>query len=504
MRKKKKFILILVMVLVLMSYLYQSYALSSIITDSNDTYVVNVNNNSSIEVPANGFKTIYYKVLNTNKGTVKYGIGYSGTSVKVKVYNDSQDEETGLIEYGKSKFVKLKLINNNATSSTIKLSTILGYENGGNLIVPSGYTLVTEKINENNVMKSSEDATSASVAFLRSSLVRSSINSITFTNDNIVSTDVVGSMDISQNSDGGVMMWWYNSSTSGKYDVYIGSESGKVVIKDCYKLFSWLTSLTSLDLTYLDTSSVTNMSYMFFNTSSINELNLSGIDTSKVTNMKAMFSGCIALTKLNVSSFNTVNVTSMVDMFANCQNITEIDLSNFKTPNVTDISGMFYQNYLLENIDISNFDTSRVTNMSNLFCSCKKLTSLNLSNFNTSNVTNFYYMFNECNALTSVYLNSFDTSSATNMVGMFRKCSALRKIDLSSFDTSKVTSSYYMFLNCTAATEIDIRKADFSSVTNYNLMFSGVPNGTKIYVKNDTVKSWITSKFSNLTGVTTV
>ena len=61
-----------------------------------------------------------------------------------------------------------------------------------------------------------------------------------------------------------------------------------------------------------------------------------------------------------------------------------------------------------------------------------------------------------------------------------------------------------MFLNCTTVTEIDIRKADFSNVTNYNLMFSGIPNNTKIYVKNATIKSWITQKFSNLTGVTTI
>ena len=44
-----------------------------------------------------------------------------------------------------NKFIKLKLINNGTTSSTITLSTVLGYENGGDLIVPSGVTLVKKQ-----------------------------------------------------------------------------------------------------------------------------------------------------------------------------------------------------------------------------------------------------------------------------------------------------------------------------------------------------------------------
>ena len=35
--------------------------------------------------------------------------------------------------------------NTGSTATTATLSTILGYEKGGDLIVPSGYTLVNEK-----------------------------------------------------------------------------------------------------------------------------------------------------------------------------------------------------------------------------------------------------------------------------------------------------------------------------------------------------------------------
>ena len=79
--------------------------------DSQDN-LIDVDGNTSIELPARTSKKVYYKVKNTNKGVVKYGVGYSGTDVEAKVYEDTKDAETGLIDYMGNKFVKLKLINN--------------------------------------------------------------------------------------------------------------------------------------------------------------------------------------------------------------------------------------------------------------------------------------------------------------------------------------------------------------------------------------------------------
>ena len=451
---KKRLIVVEVILLSILAILglYQTFALSGVITTVDDEYNFSIIDENTIEVPAKKSKTIYYKTTNTNKGKVKYGIGYTGSNIKVKYFADTIDPVTGLINYGETKFIKLKLINNSTTNTNVVLNTILGYEKGGDLIVPNGMTLVTEKIDASNIIQMSEEATSESSTFLGSSLMRSSINSITIASDNIVPTTAIGSIDVSKNKDGTVMMWWFNSSTSNMYDVFIGSESGITSAYNCYKMFSWLTNLKTIDLTYLDTSTVSDMSYMFFKTSSIETLDLTSLNTSNVTNMKAMFSGCMQLKNVDVSNFNTLKVTSMIDMFCNCQAIKTLDLSSF----------------------------------------------------NTSKVTNFYYMFNECNSLTEINLSNFDTSSVTNMVGMFRKCTSLKKINLSSFITNKVTNTYYMFLNCTSVTEIDIRKADFSNVTNYNLMFSEIPKTTKIYVKDNNVKTWISEKFTNLTGITIV
>ena len=142
--KKKIIVILTIIVLVLIGFLYQTFAMSNTITESSDAYVLNISDNTSIELPAGTSKNVYYKLTNTNGGTVKYGVGYSGTNVEARVYGDTIDTETGLIDYMENKFIKLKLINNGTTPSTITLKTVLGYEKGGDLIVPSGVTLVTK------------------------------------------------------------------------------------------------------------------------------------------------------------------------------------------------------------------------------------------------------------------------------------------------------------------------------------------------------------------------
>ena len=145
--KKKTIIIVIIILLSALAILglYQTFALSGDITkDTSGYYNVTVTDTTTVTVPAGSTKTVYYKLTNTNNGVVQYGVGYSGTNITVKYFNDTQDPVTGTIEYGKSKFIKLSVENTGTTSSTATLSTILGYEKGGDLIAPSGVTLVTK------------------------------------------------------------------------------------------------------------------------------------------------------------------------------------------------------------------------------------------------------------------------------------------------------------------------------------------------------------------------
>ncbi len=142
-KKTKITILVITLIVLGITVLYQTFAISSNISGGSDNYTVTLNNNSTVSVPANGHKTVYFKIRNNNKGTVKYGVGYKGTNITVKVYADSESSSTGTITESESKFIKLYLENTSTSDSSVELISVLGYVNGGDLIIPDGYTLVT-------------------------------------------------------------------------------------------------------------------------------------------------------------------------------------------------------------------------------------------------------------------------------------------------------------------------------------------------------------------------
>lgn len=180
------------------------------------------------------------------------------------------------------------------------------------------------------------------------------------------------------------------------------------------------------------------------------------------------------------------------------------ELANLDTTNIKNMSYMFNNCTKATTLDVSNFDTSNVTNMSYMFYSCYAITALNLSHFNTSKVQLMSYMFHSCLNLNQLDVSNFDTSNVTNMSNLFTNCSALTELNLSNFNISKVTSMGYMFSGCSNLTKLDIRNFDFSNVSYYTSMFRNVPDNCEIIVKDDTAKTWLTSKFTNLTNVKTV
>ena len=202
---------------------------------------------------------------------------------------------------------------------------------------------------------------------------------------------------------------------------------------------------------------INNMSEMFSNGISLTTLDLSGWNTSSVTSMKSMFYNCSSLTSLDLSGFNTSSVTSMNGMFFGCNSLTSLDLSGFNTSSVTDMIGMFSDCTNLTFLDLSGFNTSSVTKMPRMFNGCRSLTSLDLSGFNTSSVTDMYHMFSDCTNLTFLDLSHFDMSKVTdmnNMLQMFNGCTNLKKIRMvgcSEETINKIKS--VMPSGCTIVTE---------------------------------------------------
>ena len=236
---------------------------------------------------------------------------------------------------------------------------------------------------------------------------KSKITTIITKNDNIVPATATESWDISEAGDGSVMAYVEDDGTGNStYKLTIGGKGGIIANESMVGYFYWFSEVTSMDLSALDTSQVTDMEHMFHF----------------------------------------------------CYDLTSLDVSNFDTSQVTNISHMFYHCSSLTNLDLSNFDTSKVTNMGFMFSGCRKLTSLDVSNFNTSKVTSMYDMFEDCSGLTSLDVSNFDTSNVRNMSSMFYNCSSLTSLDVSNFDTSNVTNMDFMFCRCPAWDTVDQTK----------------------------------------------
>ncbi len=192
----------------------------------------------------------------------------------------------------------------------------------------------------------------------------------------------------------------------------------------------------------------TNTAHWFETFATCTSMNLDNLDTSLVTDMSYMFAACQALTSLDLSSFVTSSVTDMNYMFVSCQALASLNLNGFVTSSVINMNAMFADCQALVSLDLSSFVTSSVTDMANMFGSCQALTSLDVTHFDTSSVTNMSNMFNGCQALTSLDVSSFNTSAVTKMTNIFKNCYVLTIIYTSSaFVVTQVTNSANMFAN---------------------------------------------------------
>ena len=126
-------------------------------------------------------------------------------------------------------------------------------------------------------------------------------------------------------------------------------------------------------------------------------LNLNDIDTSNITDMSYLFDTDDGkLQKLSdngyfdISDWDVSNVKNMVSMFANSH--FDGDISEWDVSKVKDMGAMFYFSYF--NGNISNWDVSNVENMSSMFIYSHFMGDI--SEWNVRKVKNMNAMFRAC------------------------------------------------------------------------------------------------------------
>jgi len=254
------------------------------------------------------------------------------------------------------------------------------------------------------------------------------------------------------------------------------------------------------DIITWDTSSVTDMSNMFYDANSFNE-DISGWDTSSVTDMNNMFNGASSFNG-DISGWNTSSVTDMNNMFNGASSFNG-DISSWDTSSVTDMSNMF-NGASSFNGDISSWDTSSVTDMNNMFNGAGSFNG-DISGWDTSSVTDMSHMFAGAGSFNRD-INSWNTISVTDMSSMFEETVVFNG-NISGWDTSSVTDMSNMF-SSTASFNGDIPASsgvlvrhgnidrwDTSSVTDMSNMFSSA------MAFNGDINRWNTSSVTNMSGM---
>lgn len=241
-------------------------------------------------------------------------------------------------------------------------------------------------------------------------------------------------------------------------------------IRKMSSVFQSCTSLTSLDLSTLDTSLVDEMQMTFFECNNLATIKgISNFKMSRVTTIFGLFQSCVKLTELNLSSWNVSSLRDMGSFAYGCTNLKTLNITGWKTNKLVTIYSAFQSCRYLTELDVSGLDVSDTETINSVFSDCTSLISLDLSKWNVSNVTSFDGLCQNCSSLSSINVSGWNTTNAKTMTYMFANCSVLQSLNLSSWDiisADTVSESLtYFFNRCDLLTTFDPPKNINASIT---------------------------------------
>jgi len=258
----------------------------------------------------------------------------------------------------------------------------------------------------------------------------------------------------------------------------------------------WYTESTLVEKVVFEQMFETNnIAYWFKEFVNCNYFNVGRVDTSEVTDMSYVFYYSGGKEEdykiIGLENWNTKRVTTMANMFcAIGQNATNVSLGNigvWNTESLTNTSNMF--NSAAVNVerfvlDLKGWNTSSLRDMQSMFDSTaysSKYFSLDMRGWDTSSVTNMICSF--CGAGGYAYnweilgMPDWDVSNVTDMRYLLYHAGYNVKdfkLDLNKWNTSNVTQMRFAFYQAgynSETIELKIDKWDVSKVTNMSNMF---------------------------------
>ena len=154
--------------------LYKTYAYdTSVVEETPSTtdleYTFKIGNSSIKQITVDSEETKYYDVVlgNPNPAKISYSIYYEMVSPSTKpdgfsieYTSKSMGESTGKVDKEGNVTLNIEVINTSDSAVTVKIGSVAGYVNGGELLLESGQTLVPEKkIPATSIIETLDDGT---------------------------------------------------------------------------------------------------------------------------------------------------------------------------------------------------------------------------------------------------------------------------------------------------------------------------------------------------------
>ena len=237
-------------------------------------------------------------------------------------------------------------------------------------------------------------------------------------------------------------------NTSGKTTTKLNRDFYRMV--DVYP--STYKTMANIDVN-LDTSDLTDTSYMFALSSNLREI--PPLKTEKVTTARSMFSGCTSLTKLPSKKFD--ELVDGTEFCNNCERMGNIE--NLSFTSLTKANYMFVKCRLssFDNITFGNLDESqfmfaecangtfngtsfgKIKNGKGMFNYCGNMKSL--PRMDIRNITDASYMFNQTSKLRGEFKQSFNCLTERDPVTqqVYQRYNFQYMLDGSGLDSIDVT-----------------------------------------------------------------
>ncbi len=279
------------------------------------------------------------------------------------------------------------------------------------------------------------DSPSATSSVFGKTMSRGSFEKVIVLDVINIPNNAIDSWDCSNEQNESVMCWYIDADNNSKYELYIGQEGGVKANSNFRDALSFFSQAYYLDVTYLDTSNVTDMTNVFYYTGYTGGprqdlFTIKGLekwDVSKVTDMSYAFR--YTGRSMNnwdigdISGWDTSSVTNMKCMFHYAayyaKKIDIGNIGNWNVSNVEDMNGLF--TYFGPDArkwyvgDLSNWDTSSVTNMSSMFLNAGTYdTNKNIGGLKiyADNISSIFNRFGGFSATINIYSNPTSYSSA--------------------------------------------------------------------------------------------